>query len=55
MIFQYELSYFSLVSSSPVNASLFIVNDVGEVGRSLRKVAVAFEKGNMIFNMISRR
>ena len=39
---------------STVNASLFIANDFAEVGRSLKKVNVAFEKGKMIFNLISR-
>jgi len=34
----------SLVSSSAINASLFMGNDVGEVGRSLGKVTVAFRK-----------
>ena len=44
----------SLVSSSVTNVSLFIGNDVGEVAKSLRKVTIAFEKGQMIFNLISR-
>jgi len=42
------------MQSLAANGFLFIANAVGEIGRSLRKVIISFEKEKLILNLISR-